>query len=344
MHNFRLVYPDYDLGLNNIQEFTHDGQRLGATGQLNTIWNDDGEGLINQDWYGILFGAAAAWQSGESSIEAFEHSHGEVFHGDMSGALDQAQIELMEAHTLLRQQAKEGSATNNLFWLDPWAKDGQKIAIHVLPYAHDLRIHAEAALTLIAQARAAAGPNPSGTQITQFDVASPSTMYDAPKFGAATSALREPDAIDALELGARRMDFIGLKFQLADEMAQGYARALADSTSTDKKTKASVSRELGDLYGVNGRLQDMRSGYTLLRDLYESAWLRSNRPYWLRNVLEQYDYTTQVWLARADKLHSAQRQWSDSKTLPTAEEMGIPPVAVLPPTPSTTPAPPVSAP
>ena len=170
-------------------------------------------------------------------------------------------------------------------------------------------------------------------------------MYDPAKYGAATSALREPDAIDAMELGARRMDFIGLKFQLADEMAAAYASAIADSASTDRKTRASVSREIGDLYGVNGRLQDMRSGYTLLRDLFESAWLRSNRPYWLRNVLEQYDYTTQIWLARADKVHSAQRQWSDSKTLPTAFDLGIPPAPeTLPPTPQTAPTPPPAAP
>jgi hypothetical protein len=157
-----------------------------------------------------------------------------------------------------------------------------------------------------------------------MDVGSSSTLYNASKFGAASSALREPDAIDAMELGARRMDFIGLKFQLADEMAAGYARALAASTSPDRKTRNSVSRELGDLNSVNGRIQDLRNGYTLIRDLYESAWLRSNRPYWLRNVLEQYDYTTQIWLARADKVHSAQRQWSDSKTLPPADEMGVP--------------------
>jgi hypothetical protein len=344
VHNFRVVYPDYDLGLNNIQQFTRDGQRLGATGQLNTIWNDDGEGLFNQDWYGILFGAAAAWQPGESSIEAFEHSYGQVFHGDMSGALDQAQIELMAAHTLLRQQAKEGSATNNLFWLDPWSKDGQRIAAQLRPYTHELRMHAEAALTLIAQARAAAGPNPAGTEITNSDVGSSSTMYDAAKYGAATSALREPDAVDALELGARRMDFIGLKFQLADEMAQGYAQTLTYSTSPDRKTRANVNREISDIYSVNGRIEDIRNGYTLIRDLYESAWLRSNRPYWLRNVLEQYDYATQIWLARADKLHSAQRQWTENKTLPAAEELGIPPALPVLPTPLTPPAPLVTAP
>jgi len=32
------------------------------------VWNDDGEGLFNMDWYGVLFGAVAAWQPGESSI------------------------------------------------------------------------------------------------------------------------------------------------------------------------------------------------------------------------------------------------------------------------------------
>ena len=332
VHNFRVVYPDNNMALLNIQQFTRDGQKLGSTGQLNTIWNDDGEGLFNQDWYGILFGAAAAWQPGESSIPAFEQSYAQVFHGDATGALNQAQLELMAAHAVLKDQAKVGNATNNIFWLDPWSKDGQKIATQVRPYTHDLRIHAEAALTLIAQARAAAGPNPASSSASPLVA---STMYDAAKYGAAASALREPDAIDAMELGARRIDFIGLKFQLADEMAAEYARAVTASTSSDKTLRSSVNRELSDLNGMNGRIQDMRNGYTLLRDLYESAWLRSNRPYWLRNMLEQYDYTTQIWLARTDKLHSAQRQWNDSRSLPTAGELGIPP-APADPTPAVT--------
>ncbi len=336
VHNFRVVYPDNNMALLNIQQFTRDGQKLGSTGQLNTIWNDDGEGLFNQDWYGILFGAAAAWQSGESSIPAFEQSYAQVFHGDASGALNQAQLELMATHAVLKDQAKVGNVTNNIFWLDPWSKDGQKIASQVRPYTHDLRMHAEAALTLIAQARAAAGPNPA---VASSSPSVASTMYDAAKYGAAATALREPDAIDALELGARRIDFIGLKFQLADEMAAEYARAVIASTSPDKTLRSTVNRELSDLNGMNGRIQDMRNGYTLIRDLYESAWLRSNRPYWLRNMLEQYDYTTQIWLARADKLHSAQRQWNDSKSLPTAGDLGIPsaPPSLLQPTPMTTP-------
>ncbi len=349
VHNFRVVYPDNNMALVNIQQFTRDGQKMGSTGQLNTIWNDDGEGLINQNWYGILFGAAAAWQPGESSVEAFEQSYAQVFHGDTSGALNQAQLELMAAHKVLKDQAQVGDATNNLFWLDPWSKDGQKIAAEMRPYTHDLRMHAESALTLIAQARAVAGPrlnpssgaaSPSDTEAgTSSTIGASTTIYDATKYGAATSNLREPDAVDAMELGARRMDFIGLKFQLADEMAAGYARALADSVSPDRKTRASVNREISDIYSLNGRIEDIRNGYTLIRDLYESAWLRSNRPYWLRNILEQYDYATQIWLARADKIHSAQRQWTDSKSLPPAFELGIPPVPAAIPAPALPPTP-----
>jgi hypothetical protein len=125
-------------------------------------------------------------------------------------------------------------------------------------------------------------------------------------------------------------------------MAAGYARVLADSTSTDRKVRAQVDAELANLNGINGRLQDMRNGYTLLRDLYESAWLRSNRPYSLRNVLEKYDYATQIWLARVDKVRSAQRQWSQTSTLPTADELGIPAMpatAVLPQQPAAAPVP-----
>ena len=64
VNNWSRVYPNYNIGLANIQGFIRDGQRLGADGAITTIWNDDGEGLINMDWYGILFGAAASWQKG----------------------------------------------------------------------------------------------------------------------------------------------------------------------------------------------------------------------------------------------------------------------------------------
>ncbi|HUZ94797.1 MAG TPA: beta-N-acetylhexosaminidase [Edaphobacter sp.] len=324
VNNWSRVYPNNNLALLNIQGFIRDGQRLGSTGALNTIWNDDGEGLENMNWYGILFGAAASWQKGESSIPQFQDSYAQVFHGDMTGDLNEAQKEMMLAHELLKQQAKTGDGSDGLFWLDPMSKDGQVYADKIRPYTHELRLHAERALTLIAQARAAAPAPPKSFTAA----AAPYNPADA--YPSNPTSLRETDAIDALELGARRMDFIGLKFQLADEIAQGYQRAYDMRMTNDHKQRQAVARELSDINGNNGRIADIRDDYSLIRDLYQQAWLRSNRPYALRPVLEHYDYTIGLWLARSDKIRVAQRQWADSHTLPTAAELGIP--APPPPT------------
>ena len=324
INNWSRVYPNYNMALENIQQFTRDGQLTGATGQLNTIWYDDGEALAANNWYGILFGCAAAWQAGESSIPQFEASFGPVFHGDQTGKLEQAQQELMAAHDLLQFEAKVGDGSDGLFWLDPWSKDGQQYADKIRPYTHALRLHAERALDLIAQARAAY-PAPEEPVVYSPTNELPSNP----------TTLRETNAIDALELGARRFDFIGEKFQLADEMAQGYARAQQDAISTDRKTRGDVSRELYDINGTNGRIQDIKDGYSLIRDLYSQLWLRTNRPYALRPVLEHYDYAIGIWLARMDKARSAQRQWSDTRTLPAAAELEIPPPPPATPAPAT---------
>ena len=88
--------------------------------------------------------------------------------------------------------------------------------------------------------------------------------------------------------------------------------------------RESVSRELSYLNGVNGRIQDIKDGYSLMRDLYAQLWLRTNRPYALRNILEHYDYTVGIWLGRMDKMRTAQRTWDNTQALPSAATTGIP--------------------
>ena len=282
--SWNRVYPDNAIALVNIQRFVRDGQKLGATGLINTSWDDDGEALFNQVWYGTLFGAAAGWQQGESSIDQFASSFGQVFHGDTLGYIDRAQRKLSEAHALL-SHAGVGDASDYLFWLDPWSDEGQLVAQKIRPVTHDVRILAESAMVLVA-------------------------MADHP-------GMRELDAIDAMAVGARKVDFIGMKFQFADEVVQMYARA-SDTTSK------SASRDLADITGVNGRLQDLRDGYSLIRDEYEKAWLRENRPYWIHNVLARYDLATQLWINRGDRINLSRQQWYRTRRLRPAADAGIP--------------------
>ena len=282
--SWNRVYPDNAIALPNIQGFIRDGQRLGADGVINTSWDDDGEALFNQVWYGALFGAAASWQQGESSIDAFASSYGSVFHGDSTGKIDAAQRKLSEAHARLRS-AGVGDGSDYLFWLDPWSDEGKNVAARIRPATHDVRILAESAMVLIAQA------SPAVT--------------------------RERDALDAMALGARKIDFIGMKFQFADEIVAMYARA------SDTAAK-SPGRDLADITGINGRIQDIRDGYSLIRDEYERAWGRENRPYWLHNVLARYDLATQLWIGRGDRIDQARQQWYRTRKLPPAAELGVP--------------------
>ena len=192
VNNWNRVYPNNNEALGNIRGFVRDGQKLGAIGMLNTVWNDDGEGIFDENWFGILFGAAAAWQPGESSESTFIAAYGHAFHNDPTGKISQAQQELMAAHATLKKAGLD-DAQDSYFWVDPFSPEGQQVARKLLPVASELRLHAESAITLLAQARAAA-------------------------------KLDNPEALDAIELGARRIDFIGYKFQAAQDCAVLYAR------------------------------------------------------------------------------------------------------------------------
>jgi len=289
VNNWSRVYPDNNLALKNIQGFVAAGQKAGSTGMLNTIWNDDGEGLFAEDWYGVLFGAAAGWQSGASDIAEFQKTYGKVFHGDATGDLDQAQIALMQVHSLF-EKAGVDDARDGLFWLDPWSLEGQATAAKLKPVLEEVRMDAERALTLIAQARQAGN-------------------------------LREPEAVDAMELGARRMDFIAFKFQTGEDISETYQRLYRDQNVPE--TRKHMSRDLWNLSGANGRCQDLRDGYGYIRDLFRDVWLKENRSFWLDNVTAQYDMAMQLWIARADKLRAARDQWRATQTLPTPESLGM---------------------
>jgi hexosaminidase len=289
--NWSLVYPNGATALDNIQGFVAAGQRLGSTGELLTVWNDDGEGLFNQDWFGVLFGAAAGWQPGTSDTAAYQRAFGHTFFGDSSGKVDKAQQELMTAETFI-------DPSDDYFWIDPWTPAGQVIATKIRPKLHEGRTHAENAIKLLQQARA---EDPS---------------------------LRESAALDAMELGARRIDLIGLKFQVSDEMASAYVRAYA--LKDDSKQANHAADLLYSIGSNNGRCQDLRDAYSMIKNLYRQNWLAENRPFWLDNVLVRYDLRIQLWQKRGDDIDTLINTWQSTKVLPTAGQAGLPPAPPQP--------------
>ncbi|MGD0939231.1 MAG: glycoside hydrolase family 20 zincin-like fold domain-containing protein [Terracidiphilus sp.] len=292
--NWNEVYPVSRTAFANIQGFIRDGQRMGSTGALTTVWNDDGEGLFNEDWYSLLFGAVAAWQPGESSITAYQDSFAQLFHGDTSGQINQAQKELIAAHDAL-DLAKTGMNSDELFWLDPWSAQGQVASAQLLPVAAEMRIHAEQAIVLVAKARQA---NP---------------------------ALREADALTAMDLGARRLDLIGLKFQLSQEIVTSFAQALKQQH--DATRRAETHSMLEQISDFNGRCQDLRDAYSATRSEYVQVWQSENRPYWLNNVTVRFDLEIEGWQRRGDQFQETLRDWENGKELRAPSLAGLPEAA-----------------
>jgi hypothetical protein len=292
--NWSRLYPNNNAALANIRIFVRDGQALGATGVLNTVWNDDGEGIFDQNWFGVLFGAAAGWQAGESSENNFVASFGQAFHADPTGKIDQAQRELMAAHDAFKEAGLR-DARDIYFWVDPFSPEGERVGAKLRPYESALRLHAERAIALVAEARAAAKLE--------------------------NRALENPEALDALELGARRIDFVGLKFQAADESVALYSQAR--SMAADKSRRDDVEAKLYTIGANNGLLEDIRDGYSLLGGLYRQAWLRDNRPYWLENNQARYDRSAQLWIGRSGRWNLVLEQWWNTHTLAPPAEVGL---------------------
>jgi hexosaminidase len=182
-------------------------------------------------------------------------------------------------------------STDRLFWADPWSPEGQAMAAELRPMIPSLRLRAERAIRLLAEARAA-------------------------------GALRENDAVDAIELGARRLDFIGQKFETADQIAQTYRDAY--SFAGDPVKSKQISRMLVNISWAQGFCQDLRDGYSFSRSAYSALWLKENRPYSLQNVLARYDLATQLWIVRGDRFIAARSSWMQHRTLPAPAELGIP--------------------
>jgi len=291
--NWNEVFPVARGAFGNIQGFIRDGQRLGSTGALTTVWNDDGEGLFNMDWYGVLFGAVAAWQPGESSIADYQNAYGKIFHGDASGKIDQAEKELIEAHEALGK-SRTGYNSDELFWLDPWSAEGQEASAKILPVAVQLRIHAEQAIVLIAEARAA---NPR---------------------------LKESDALTAMDMGARRLDLIGMKFELSQEIADTYAEVLARQHDPATAHTSETHNMLDEISSMFGRCQDLRDAYSASKDEYSQVWLSENRPYWLNNVTVRYDLRIEEWQKRGERFAAVTKDLESSRELPPAVALGLP--------------------
>ena len=285
-NNWNQVWPDLDVGFINIRNFVRDGQSLGAMGMLNTTWNDDGESLYAMAWPALVFGAAAAWQSGESNIDQCKAAYDWAFYRNPDNAtfrnvlnsLDQGHQALAKIHV--------DTETDDLFWIDPFTPEGAATMQRLQPAAPEIRLGAEHALELLYRNR--------------------------------DQAHAHLDALFDMELAAWRWDALGMKIEFTQEINKFYWDAFLNQTDSDR-----VDNDLDEITAINARLEDLRDSTTRLSEMYREAWLREYSPYWLDNVLVRYHTLARAFQEKIVQVRQARRQYDATKTLTQPQELGF---------------------
>jgi hexosaminidase len=283
--DWRVIWPDFESAFVNIRNFVRDGQKHGALGALNTTWNDDGESLVDMAWPGLVFGAAASWQPGESSIEDFKNGYDWAFYRNDDRTFADVIDNLDRSHTLLAG-AKLDNASHELFWTDPFSEAGAHIADQALPVTHDLRDSAEHAAESLMRGR--------------------------------SRARLHAETLDDLLLAAWHLDTLGLKIQFTSEISRYYSDAYQNQADN-----ARAQGDLDEIVDINGRLQSLRDAITEMRKMYIAGWKRENHSYWIDNVLVRYDNLATEVQAKIVAVQAAQRQYQNTKALPPPEQLGF---------------------
>ena len=252
---------------------------------LNTTWNDDGESLVDMTWPALVFGAACAWQPGETSISDVWASYDWAFYRASGQNFANAIQKLAQVNDLL-DDAGFGGANNQDFWLDPFTPSGARFAFETQSQAHQVRLDAEDALATFYADRA--------------------------------TARLHAETLDDLVFAARRLDALGLKIQYTAEIDGYYRDAFLHMANPTQ-----VDRDLYRITSANGHLEDLRDQITDLESTYATLWRRQYHSFWLGNVLIRYDNLASLYQAKIQSLQIVIHGYHLTSEIPPPESLGF---------------------
>jgi hexosaminidase len=285
-NNWNQLWPNLDVGYVNIRNFVRDGQKLAAMGMLNTTWNDDGESIYGMAWPTLIFGAAAGWQAGESSIDEFKNAYDWAFYRNGDDAIFREALENLDRGHQALATIKVETETDDLFWIDPFTTEGARAMQKLAAAAPEIRLGAEHALESLYRNGARAHAN--------------------------------QDTLADMTLAAWRWDALGMKAEFTQEINKFYWDAFQNQADADR-----VGGDLEEITAINARLEDLRDATTRVSQMYREAYLREYGAYWLDNVLVRYDDLAREFQKKIVAVRQARRQYDATKTLIPPQDLGF---------------------
>jgi hypothetical protein len=266
------IFPNNDTASVNITNFVRDGQRAGVLGVMNTEWDDDGETLFENTWYGVVLGAAASWQAAPLDLAAFERDYDWAFFRHEGDGLTKA------VRTLGAVNAQLGiNNSDELFWRDPFTENFQEtVARKLEEKTRQLRLDVEEVEETLIRER--------------------------------PRVRRNVQALDSMRLAARRFDHMGRRAQVVSQLSRDYWDAYLNLS--DRRRVRRLRSYTGAVYNslreMAEELSELREAYrarwlaenrpywlasVLARyDLAVSRWLSRSKQ--LEEALRVYDQTS----------------------------------------------------
>jgi len=123
--DWNRILPDFGVAVTNIHNFVRDGIKQGASGMINTDWEDDGEALKAVKWHADAWAAECAWNASATPIDAFNRRVGAVLFGERGDRFGQAIELLAQTHRLPGMK----DMFNSRFWEKDFVPKGGPAAI-----------------------------------------------------------------------------------------------------------------------------------------------------------------------------------------------------------------------
>jgi len=266
IHDCLSIFPEYDYTFDIIDGLLETGRRYGIIGQLINLWTDSNQNLYRMAWPGMAYGAAAAWQPDSVAREPFFANYAAIVYPPAVAAeVAPALRDLTSAE--VRLEKVFGQETLVRIWDDPLSRDSLERCRPHREDLHQARLLAESGEEHLTRALALHG---------------------------------DPDTLRSLDVGARMLDYAGMKFIYALEMADRWQQL------GTRPSKQQVTSTLNDLCCLGHfPAGDLMDGITELREDYRPAWLAEYAPFRLGTSLGKFDREFLYWngfTRRMDKL------------------------------------------
>ena len=273
------ILPDYRVTFGNIDGFVRDGRRFGAIGIVNTEWSDDAQILYRTTQPGIAYGAAAAWQNGPMDRAAFFKNYSALAY---RGTDAETVAKALEALDDGEQAIKAALGSESMFriWDEAFAPPFLARARGHVEDLRKARLKAEEAEELLTPA-----------------------------------AARYPELASVL-IGARLLDYAGMKFIYAVEIAEGYEKL---KTSTDR---TDLSFWLRNASRNHSRAADLMDEIGELRDIYRERWDAEYTPYRRATALARFDAELEYWRRFQARVWEFGRTFRQGANWPALESFG----------------------